>query len=200
MTLAQTTLKTEFLKLTDPTDPLFAGFPLTKALAALNWCNAYNTYTLSAVDVSNDALVGANLALMKTTLTAQLPDPTPAATMLQAANAFDAAFVSYWTGATFGILIPILPLPFIPRCPNIGLGNNIWGAEATSSVTTVTPGVLSGLLVAEFAVMSSDVQPTAAALATAFHTATLSAVFVTIVGVDTTIPTPLPISNICTIT
>ena len=200
MTLAQTTLKTEFLKLMDPTDPLFAGLPATKALAVPNWCNAYDTYALSAVDVSNDALVTVNLPTMISTLQAQLPDPTPAATLLQAADAFDAAFVSYWTGATFGILIPILPLPFIPRCPNIGVGNNIWGAEVTSAVTTVTPGVLSGLLVVEFAVLSSDVQTKATALATAFHTATLSAVYVTIVGVDTTIPTPLPISNICTIT
>jgi hypothetical protein len=195
--LSQATLKTEFLKLMDSTSPDFAGWPPTKAAAAANWCNAYNVYALSAQDVSGDPLVSANLPGMISTLVSLLPEASPTATYKLAADAFDAAFASYWTGALFAFLVPPVPAPL--GCPNIG-GTTIWSVEAESKVFAVASGVLGGLLEAEFAVVAPDVDTKAASLAAAFHSATISAVTVLIKGSDSTLPTPIPIQNACTIT
>jgi hypothetical protein len=58
---------------------------------------------------------------------------------------------------------------------------------------------LKALLEIEFAILQEDGSAKATALANAFHTATTSAVMVLITGLDTSVPTPLPITNTCTI-
>lgn len=201
MALSKPTLVNEFLKLIDRNNPAFAGYPATKIDAVTNWCNAYNTYAMSAQDASLDFLVTSNLSGMITTLFQQLPDAVPTATGAQAAAAFDAAFVTYWTGAVFAVGIPIVPVP-PPRCPNIpGPHDNIWGIEISSVVSTVTSGILQNGLDLEFAILSDDAVVKADALADSFHVATTTAVLVLISGTDTT-PSPsgpLPITNLCTI-
>jgi hypothetical protein len=204
MALDQTKLRTEFAKVMDADDPAFVGFPDTTAQAADNWANAYHTYALDAEDVSGDSfLIPPVAANFSSTLAANLPPPLTGTAALAAA-AFEAAFVAYWTPVTFNILELIPPPPFVPACPNIGLGNNIWGVE-TTSLPLVTPGVILASLTAIFLVntppQSEDVQTKIDNMTNAFHTATTTAIIVTIVGLDTTPPAagPLAISNVCTI-
>jgi hypothetical protein len=78
---------------------------------------------------------------------------------------------------------------------------NVFSIETTSTVSAVTPLILQNLLVTEFSILASNAVVKADNLATAFHTATTSAVMVIIVGVDTT-PSPsgpLPITNLSAI-
>ena len=195
MALSQTVLIDEILKLIDSTREDFVTYPATREDAITNWANAYNTYALAATDISGDGLVTANLAGFISTLASLLPEVPPGGSIIEAANAFDAAFVSYWTGATFAVLIPPPP-PNDPPIPP-AINNGIFGLETISTVTAVTAGILSANLQEEFASISSDAATKAAGLASAFHTATTSAVIVTIIGVDTT-PAPAgpyPITN-----
>jgi hypothetical protein len=199
MALDQTVLTNEILKLIDPTCEGFVAYPETREDAITNWANAYNTYAVAAMDVSGDVLLTSNLAGFTSTLLSLIPTIPPGGSILEAANAFDTAFITYWAGATFNILIPPPPPNDVPIPPAIN--NGIFGLEATSIVTTVTAGVLSANLQQEFAIISSDTATKAAGLASAFHAATTSAVIATIVGVDTT-PTPAgpyPITNTNTI-
>ena len=196
MALSQATLKSEILKVIDEDNIGFVGWPTTPVEVADNWGNAYNTYALSAEDISTDSLAVANLSGFKSALTLLMPfDPVPG-TALLAATAFESAFIAYWTAATFAIAV--IPPPQAPVPPN----NGIWAPPETSSiVTAVTPAVLYPLLLAEFALNESDADIKADALATAFHTATTTAIFTTIIGFDTTVPPagPYPIINISTI-
>ena len=200
MALNAANLRTELAKIMDKDDPLFTGYPATPTQAAANWASAYHVYALAALDVSGDTFLVAPVATnFSSTLVATLPPPltgTPA----QAAAAFDAAFVAYWTGVTFAVSVLIAPPPFVPACPNIGLGTNIWVIETTSTAV-VTSGVLEGQLLPIFNLNSGDTQSKINAMRDAFHLATTSAITVTIVGTDSTPPPggPLPISNICTV-
>jgi hypothetical protein len=189
MALSQAILKAEFLKLFDPA---VAVYPATVVDAITNWSNAYNTYALNAVDVSGDPVVTVNLAGFTAALTASILPCPPGTDITTCANAFDSAFVAYWTLAAFSI--GSLP-PGIYPCLNVG-GTLTFGIETTSIVSVVTPGVLSALLLTEFANLSSDYDAKADDLAQAFHDATTSAVLVTIVGEDTI---GGPITNTCTI-
>lgn len=192
--LSVSTLETQLRNLLDGSVATFAGYPATKADAITNWGNAYNTYALSAQDVSGDPVVTTNLAGFTSALTSGLVD---VGTVTTAADAFEAAFVAYWTGGTFATAIPGVGTA---TCPNVG-GNLVFSAEVTSLVSAVTPNILKNLLLTEFAILSSDAATKAASLASAFHTATTTAVFVTIAGTDTTPPPtgPLPVTNTCTI-
>ena len=192
MALDVNTLKSEFLKVIDSTDPGFVGYPATTNQAAINWATAYNTYATAAVDLSSDVLISANFPGFISQLNNGL---IPVGTIATAAAAFEAAFVAYWTGAVFAVGIP--PVPIGP-CPNIG-GTLVFGLEITSVVSAIMPNVLNGLLLGEFGILSADATAKATSLAAAFHTATTTAVFVTIAGTDTTVPTPLPITNTCNI-
>jgi len=199
MTLVASTLEAELLKLFDSSNPSFSGYPATKDLACSNWGDAYDLYAGAATDVSGDAVVVKNKALFISTLQAQLPSDPSTGTAVAASNAFDAAFIAYWTGASFAIGIPPTPAAV---CPSVG-GNTIFGVEATSLVSVVTPSVLANLLLPIFTDVStaSTAQDKAQQIASAFHTATTTAVIVLITGLDTTPPPagPLPITNTCTI-
>ena len=196
MTLAAATLSSEFIKVIDPENAGFVGWPATVADSCVNWGNAYHAYASQATDVSGDALVTANLPLFISTLQASLP-AAAVGTAALAANAFDLAFIAYWTAAIFAIGAPPTPAAV---CPSIG-GTMLWSLEITSLVTAVVPAVLKGLLLPEFAIVdvATTAQEKADSLAQAFHTATTTAIMVLITGLDTTVPIPLPITNLCTI-
>lgn len=193
--LVEANLATEFLKLVDSSSPTFSGFPATKVDAITNWANAYNTYALQAQDASEDVVSTVNLPAMIATLTAMLPESASGTPDLASA-AFDAAFVQYWTGGVFAVGIPPTG---VGACPNIG-GTLAFSSETSSVVTAVTANILKNLLLDVFA-STKDGATAATALASAFHTATTSAVIVLITGLDTTpAPTgPLPITNTCSI-
>lgn len=195
MALDVATLKAELLKLFDPDDVGFVGYPATIAAAATNLANAYDTYASSAEDVSGDALVSADKATFESILAAQLPAPVVGTLPADAALAFANAFIAYWAGATFavGSLPPASP----PGCPNMG-GTTIFSAETTSVAVAVAVGLLADLTT-EFAVNTVDPDAKADDLANALHTATTSEVTVLITGLDTTLPVPLPITNTCTV-
>lgn len=199
MTLVVSTLESELLKLFDANNVNFSGYPSTAAAACSNWGNAYDIYAKAATDVSTDPVAIANKALFVSTLQAQMPADPTTGTPVAAANAFDAAFVAYWTAATFAIGVPPTPAAV---CPSIG-GNTIFAVEATSIVSVVTPAVLANLLLPIFSDVATTgtAQTKAQQIAAAFHTATTTAVMVLITGIDTTPPPagPLPITNLCTI-
>jgi hypothetical protein len=188
-----TSLKTSLLQMFDATRSDFVGWPPTLAQAVDNFASAYDLYALAATDASGDSVATTSVANFKTPLLILAPGSSAA----DAAQAFDDAFVAYWTGGVFAVGTP--PTPAAP-CPSIG-GNMLWSVEISSIVQLATPNILKGLLLPEFAVLSADPDAKATAIANAFHTATTTAVMVLITGLDTTPPPagPLPITNICTI-
>lgn len=191
MSLNQAKLKTEIMKLIDEETPGFIGFPTDLVTACQNWGNAYNIYALDAVDISGDKLLTSNLVGFQNALAANLP-VAEAGTSILAASAFDLAFISYWTAAVFSIgMIPL---------GGIG-GTGIFSVEISSVVSAITPNVLNNLLLPIFNLNSEDTDAKADSLATAFHTATTTAIFCLISGLDTSPPPggPLPIINISTI-
>lgn len=205
MALNKDTLKTEILKLIDPEDEDFVGYPEDAATAAENWAAAYATYAADAEDASGDALASASESGFADAIESGLagdPEADPpvpgSSTPAQAAAAFGAAFLAFWTGATFAVGTLLDPLT--EPCPSVG-GTGIWATEATSAVLAAVPAGLITLLTAEFAVNSDDPDTKADALATAFHTATTTAVTVLISGLDSTPPpaSPIPITNTCTV-
>jgi len=188
----------------DPNNPSFVGHPANVSDAATNFANAYDTYALDAVDYSGDAVAVVNKAGFESTLAASLPPGNPGGTPLAASAAFDNAFISYWTGATFAI--GIIPPP-AGICPNVG-GNSIFSVELSSVVSAITPSILGNLLSTVWNSLpptgskeTEDPSIAASAIASALHTATTTAISVLISGLDTTpIPAgPLPITNTCTV-
>lgn len=187
MALSASILKTEILKLVDPDDPGFVGFPEDTATMQANWTDAFDAYALNAVDVSGDPVVTVNKAGFQAALA---PLFNPDSTSTAAANAFASAWSAYWTGATFAILIP----------PPSGVGGNgIFGVEISSAVTVVVPANLSSDLKTIFDTIDTDQDPDTKAqqIADAFHAATTNDITVLISGLDTTPPPtgPLPITN-----
>lgn len=202
MALDQAKLKTEILKLIDPENPAFVGHPEDGATAAENWAAAYNAYALDAEDASEEAVSSVNDSGFEDAIKSGLegdpgPPPVPgSSTPAEAAAAFGAAFLAFWTGGIFAFGTP--PNPLTEPCPSVG-GNGIWGIEASSLVTAVVPAGLITLLTTVFADKTEDADAKADDLAAAFHTATTTGVTVLIAGTDTTAPTPLPITNTCTV-
>lgn len=193
MTLNKTTLLNELRKFSDETYSGFTAFPKNKTEAKQKWAAAYDLYASAATDVSGDIVSTKNKAGFQGALL--LDDKN---TPMKAAQEFENAFVAYWTGAVFAVGIPPTPAA---KCPSVG-GTTLWSTETTSVVTTITPNTLRSLLLPIF---TDNTQKTALTqlqkIADAFHTATTTAVFVLITGLDTT-PTPtgpLPITNTCTI-
>lgn len=160
MTLAAATLEAELLKLFDANDPSFAGYPAAVVAGTNNWANAYDTYCKTAMDATGDLLVTANKAGFASALAAQIPTDPTLGSYTNAANAFDAAFIAYWTGAVFAFVPP----------------------EASALVTLIAPSVLANLLLPIFSDVTSagTAQLKAQQLAAAFHMATTTAVTVTI--------------------
>lgn len=195
MALDVNKLKAELLKLIDPNDAGFVGYPADTDEAAANWTAAYDVYSRDAADVSGDSVLTVNPAGFEGAVRSGL---VSSVTPVQAATAFGNAFLSYWTGGVFAVgSLPATPT--VP-CPSLG-GNLIWGTEVSSLVTAVVPAGLISLLTTEFAVNTADPDAKATALANAFHTSTTTGITVLITGLDTT-PTPggpLPITNACTV-
>ena len=192
MSLSVTTLKAEFLKLMDPTNPGFVTHPMTTAAAASNWADAYDAYALNAQDISGDALVTANKVGFRSTLAAYLPDGS-VGTPATGAEAFAKAFVVYWTWAAFSTFVVPAPPNDPPTPPAVNTG--IFSVEATSVVISVDSTALENLLLAEFSSLVGTVDAKAESLANAFHAATTQNVVILIAGLDTTLPSPLPITN-----
>ena len=158
------------------------------------WAAAYHTYASSVEDISGDQAVN----LSKDRFRAPLNFMSPR-TAADFARMIDAAFVSYWTGVTFGItsIVPGLGVP----CPNIGAGTMLFLSETTSLVVSVAPGVMAGALLPVLLTRGGSFHTQADLIARTMHGVTKSAVTVLITGLDTTpIPTgPLPVTNTCTI-
>lgn len=190
MALDVNKLKTELLKIIDPNDPHFVGYPTNATDFANNWANAYDTYAKDAQDVSGDVLITAFKSAMAAKL---LTLNVPAGVIATAASTFDDALKAYWASAVFAI--GIVPTP-ASACPSVG-GTGTWATETSSIGVGFTAGILEASLLSLLAIPSSDPQVKAPALAAAFHNATTSAVKILITGVDTTVPTPLPITNTC---
>jgi hypothetical protein len=171
---------------------------LTQALAAIAptadptaaaqaWSAAYAGYAAAATDVSLDPVAAVNRAGFTAKLTS-LFTTTGNVSPATAAQAFGDAFVAYWTGATFATLIPPAP-----GTPGIVGGDLIFSKEVSSVVTVASSTTLVTALQALFAAPTGDTATRDDAVAQAFHAAT-QAVVVLITGIDTTVPTPLPIT------
>jgi len=187
MALSASTLKDEILKLVDPDNPGFVGFPEDSATMQANWADAFDAYGLNAVDVSGDAVAVVNKAGFQSGLATVF---NPNSTSSVAANAFATAWAAYWTGATFVVGIPP---------PNGVGGNGIFGIEISSVVTVIVPTNLAADLKTIFDEIEADQDPDTKAqqIADAFHAATTNDITVLITGTDTTPPPtgPLPITN-----
>jgi hypothetical protein len=196
MALLQATLKTELLKLMDSSAIDFAGYPATVVDAATNWANAYDVYAKAAQDISTGTLATSFPLLFAAKLAAKLNPCPPGGDATSAADAFDFAFIDYWTGAIFSA--GVVPLAGVAVPPAV-LGTMLFSVIASSVVTAITSGVLSAALLPIFSDTVMDVDTRATQLAAAFHTATISAVNVLISGSDTTpsnIGGPYPIMNL----
>lgn len=192
MALDVNKLKNELLKLLDPNNAHFVGYPTNATDFANNWANAYDTYAKDAQDVSGDVLITAFKTAMATKLMAL---NVPAGLIATAASTFDQALGAYWASAIFAV--GIVPTP-ASACASVG-GSGTWSTETSSVGTGFTTGILETALLSLLAIPSNDPLVKATALANAFHAATTTAVKVTITGVDTTAPPtgPLPITNVC---
>lgn len=157
------------------------------------WSDAYDAYARDARDVSGDALLTASPMGFRRSLNFRACSQPQ-----HIASQFEMAFQAYWTGAIFQVGIPPSPIPI--GCPNVG-GNTVFGVELTSVVILVTPQVVFGQMYPEFSVADRDdsIAARATRIATAMHAATTTAILVLISGLDTTVPTPLPITNTCRI-
>ena len=182
-------------------DPTYGGdeFPSSIDAAREAWTNIYDTYALFAEDMSGDSLTASSRSgfkdelILEASLDEFVPVASPAADLI--AEEFAKAFVAYWEDAAFAILTTPDP---DADCVSDG-GNLVWASETTSVVSVVNSNPLEIALAAEFRNISTDGAAKAEAFATIFHKATTEDVTVLITGVDTTSPTPLPITNTCTI-
>lgn len=157
------------------------------------WWEVYDFYARDAEDVSGDSVLTVNsYRFLKNLKFFSFNN------YVQAAEEFDDAFRAYWQGATFNVAQLITTPP--STCPNVG-GNGIWASETASVVSGVRRRAIAGRLVPIFQGQSqvANAQRAAAEIARAFHDATTQDVSVTITGFDTTFPTPVSISNTCTL-
>lgn len=182
-------------KLTASLLDIFANKGSSRTVEAFEeqWADAYDSYARDARDVSGDSLLLASPTGFRRSLNFRSCSQPQ-----HIANQFEMAFQAYWTGAIFQIGIPPSPIPI--GCPNVG-GNTIFGVELTSMVILVTPQVVFGQMYPEFSVADrgDSISARATRIAAAMHMATTTAILVLISGLDTTVPTPLPITNTCRI-
>lgn len=166
------------------------GSVASTTIAEQRWATAYHAYCLDAEDVSSDPPI--NLASLKFR---SLLNFRGSFTAAQFAAQLEAAFVAYWTGTLFSILVPPL---VTSACPSIG-GTGLWSVEVTSVVVPVVPQAMYTAVFPILNTPSISWQAKSTQLAHAMHRVTTSAVTVLISGLDTTLPTPLPITNTCTV-
>lgn len=183
MGLVLATLTTSLAKLLDPTNGAFAGFPANAATVASNWSTAYNQYARLGVDAGGNPLAapGAQKAAFASAFT--LPNGTTAAA---AASIIAQAFVAYWTAAAF--------TPATPPSSGTG-GTGVFSAIVSSVVAAVVPTTLIANLSTELTSVSTSGAVKASNIAGILHSATTANVTVLITGIDTTVPTPVPILN-----
>jgi len=167
--------------------------PSDKPKARRQWANAYDTYAKLATDVSGDVVTSVNKPGFQSALIFSEKSGTPA----QAAAEFEAAFIAYWTGATFAVgavPLPSAPCPSIPPAP-------LWATEATSVVLSVAPGLANRLLpIFTNNSPNQSVSRVTKQIADAFHAATTTDVLVLITGLTLPPPPPgLPVTNTCTV-
>lgn len=198
MTLSKSKLESEFSKVIDENDPNFVGWPSTILAGINNFATAYENYAKDAVDYSEDALLTYNKAGFIGALTGLNINST----YVDAATAMENAFKAFWTKATFAVLKlipPPLPPPAPPpECPNVG-GLLLFSKENTSIIFATDVGnILYTTLLPELQkVEASDMTNKIARLADIWHTATTTTIICLISGLDTTAPSPLPITNLC---
>ena len=199
MTLSQSVLESELAVLMDPDDVGFIGFPASAAIAAGNFATAYDRYANNtsgfgasqATDTSGDSAVSTNKAGFESALGFAQPG-TAAGTAAE----FGAAVAAFWAGATFGIGSIGCLAGDSCACANVG-GTGLFAVKASSVVSAVNSAPLISALTTELEIESLDGAAKAAAIAADLHVATTSDVTVLITGLDTTTPTPLPITNTC---
>ena len=192
MSLSESSLTDMFRKIMDPEHPEYQ-LPETTDEAREAWADIYDTYAQNAEDVSGDAVTVTNRAGFKAALVfTSSTDPSAAGVV---ASEFANAFLAYWTGGVFAVGTPPSPGAV---CTSVG-GNLVWGVEASSLVTVVNPAILQASLTTEFGKNTVDGKVKSEDLAAIFHAATTGDISVLITGLDTTAPTPLPITNTCTV-
>ena len=174
--LSLSTLKTNLYKVFDPASAGFVGYPTTTALGTANFADAYAAYAQDAVDFLpplGDPLTLANVAGFKT----KLAELSASVDLTTALTILDAAFVIYWTLATFAVLIPATG----------------FSAETTSIVTLAPPAIISASLGAILSTNATSANLTTRIddIATALHTYTTVNLVVTITGVS--VPPPVPL-------
>jgi len=165
----------------------------THPQAEARLARVYHVYAQDAEDVSGEKPNNLVSSKFRTPLSFQRSK-----TAQQFARRIEAAFVAYWTGVTFPILV--VPPP-VPPCPSVG-GTTIFASETTSLVLSVTPGVMYSAILPIVSTWRGTAQLKARQLAEAMDGATKSAVTVLITGLDTTpggSGGPLPITNTCTV-
>ena len=148
----------------------------------------YHAYARAAEDVSGES--PDNLDVLKFEGRLRF---VGSRTARQFAQQVDDAFVAYWTGTTFPILV--LP-PASPPCPNVG-GTGEFSVEFSSEVTDVVAGQMREAILPIITRSKNTADQAARRLADAMDQVTRSAVTVTIEGEDTGSPSPSPIYNEC---
>ena len=192
MALNPALLEAEILKIIKPDSP---NFPRSIPEAAAAWANAYGIYAKGAMDASKDVLASGNQPGFQGSLKFIAPTGNPAT----AAAEFGAAFIAFWTGATFVVgTPPLVPAP----CPWIPPSVVSWQTEITSTVISAVPGSLVPALTSEFARYESrSPEAKAKSIAGHFHAATISGVLVLITGIGAQpgIPPTVPVTLTCNI-
>lgn len=183
MSLSSDTLYREFLRWFKS-----GGSLTTYAQAEHRLATIYHTYAQSAEDVSGESPDNLDLTKFEGPLRFSL-----SRSERQTARQIEDAFVAYWTGTTFPILV--VP-PASPPCPNIG-GTGEFSSEVSSAVSSVEADVMYDAILTLLSRGSNTAEQAARKLANAMDQATRSAVKVLITGWDTTTPTALNIINEC---
>ena len=153
----------------------------------------YHAYALDAEDVSGEHPNNLDQAKFERPLSFRT-----SRSRQQFAQQIETAFVAYWTGTIFPVLV--VPPP-TPPCPNVG-GTEVFASETTSGVTAVTTRAMYSAIVAILANTDATAEESARRLADEMDRVTKSAVTVTITGEDTTpggSGGPLYITNTCTV-
>lgn len=152
----------------------------------------YHDYAMDAEDVSGER--ASNLDMQKFQ---QRLGFSRSRSERDFARQIEDAFVSYWTGTTFPILV--VP-PASPPCLNVG-GTGEFSSEVSSQVTSVEALSMYNVILPIFRRSDNTATESARRLAEAMDRVTRSAIEVLITGWDTT-PSPsgpIAITNTCTV-
>ena len=160
----------------------------TYAQAERRLAKVYHDYAQGAEDVSGEGPDNLDASRFERHLRF-----SGSRTARQFAQQVDDAFVAYWTGTTFSILV--LP-PASPPCPNVG-GTGEFSVELSSQVTAVAAGRMRDAILPVVDRATNTAEQVARRLADVMDSVTRSAVTVVITGQDTGSPSPSPIYNEC---